>query len=63
MRKRKSSPRSGRQLFVIRYLMIIDIAPMAVARFAGWCDKSLSYLGFRLRLHPRLHSGARIRGL
>jgi hypothetical protein len=32
--------------------------------FAGLCDKSLSYLGFRATaLHPRLYSAARIRGL
>jgi len=32
---RTSSPRSGRQLFVIRDLIIIEIMPMAAARFAG----------------------------
>jgi len=37
---------------------------MAVARFAGWRNKSLSYLGFRAAaLHLRLYSIARIRGL
>src|SRR5262249_35603663 len=40
------------------------IGPIAVARFAGLRDKSLSYLGFRAAaLHPRLYSVARIRGL
>jgi hypothetical protein len=62
--KHTSSLRSGRQLFVIRYFIIVEIGPMAVARFAGWCDKSLSYLGFRTAaLHPRLYAAARIRGL
>src|SRR5262245_54999808 len=42
-----SSPRSGRQLFVIRSFIIIEIGSIAVARFAGLRDKSLSYLGFR----------------
>src|SRR6266498_1415569 len=46
-RNHTSSPRSGRQLFVIRHFMIIEIGPIAVARFAGWDDKPLSYLGFR----------------
>jgi hypothetical protein len=32
--------RSGRQLFVMRHFIIIEIGPMAVARFAGLCDKS-----------------------
>jgi len=39
-RKYASSPRSGRQLFVMRHFIIIEIGPMAVARFAGLCDKS-----------------------
>src|SRR5262245_14375418 len=30
---------------------------------AGWRVESRLDLGFRLRLHPRLHSAARIRGL
>src|SRR6266511_633371 len=34
-RKRTSSPRSGRQLFVIRHFVIIEIEPMAVARIRG----------------------------
>ena len=34
-RKYTSSPRSGRQLFVIRHFMIIEIEPMAVARIRG----------------------------
>src|SRR6266498_5777732 len=45
--KYASSPRSGRQLFVMRHFIIIEIGPMAVARFAGWDDTPLSYLGFR----------------
>jgi hypothetical protein len=36
---------------------------MAAARFAGWRHEFLPYLGFRLRLHPRLYAAARIRGL
>src|SRR6266508_1511871 len=39
-RKYASSPRSGRQLFVMRHFIIIEIGPMAVARSAGLCDKS-----------------------
>jgi hypothetical protein len=39
-RNRTSSRRSGRQLFVIRDLIIIEIMPMAAARFAGLCDKT-----------------------
>src|SRR5215510_16392756 len=46
-RNHTSSPRSGRQLFVIRHFMIIEIGPIAAARFAGWDDKPLTYLGFR----------------
>jgi len=30
----------GRQLFVMRHFIIIEIGPMAVARSAGLCDKS-----------------------
>jgi len=37
-RKSASSPRSGRQLFVIRHFIIIEIGWMAVARFAGLYD-------------------------
>src|SRR5262245_19667094 len=40
LRNHTSSPRSGRQLFVIRHFMIIEIGPIAAARFAGLCDKS-----------------------
>src|SRR5215510_4146250 len=57
-RKYTSSPRSGRQLFVIRR---IEIEPMAVARSAGLRDKCWTYLGLRCappqapccRPHPR----------
>jgi len=62
-RNHTSSPRSGRQLFVIRHFMIIEIGPIAAARFAGWDDKSLSYLGFRcappqaLFCRPRSRAG------
>jgi len=31
----------------MRHFIIIEIGPMAVARSAGLCDKSWSYLGFR----------------
>src|SRR5262245_55448972 len=43
--------------------MIIEIGPIAVARFAGWDDKPLSYLGFRcappqaLFCRPRSRAG------
>src|SRR6266542_3472871 len=47
-RNHTSSPRSGRQLFVIRHFMIIEIGPIAVARFAGWDDKPLSSQGLLL---------------
>jgi hypothetical protein len=57
-----SSPRSGRRLFVIRHVIIIEIGPTAAARFAGFDDGSLSYLGFRYA-SPRLYSAARYRGL
>src|SRR5262245_32385031 len=62
-RNHTSSPRSGRQLFVIRHFVIIVIKPIAVARFAGWDDKPLSYLGFRcappqaLFCRPRSRAG------
>src|SRR5262245_35507830 len=51
-RNHTSSPRSGRQRFVIRYLIIIEIASIAVARFAGWCDNSLVVPGVPLRSTP-----------
>jgi len=52
-----SSPRSGRQLFVIRHFITIEIGPITVARFAGRFDKSLPYLGFRAAaLHLRLYA-------
>ncbi|HEU0178856.1 MAG TPA: hypothetical protein VFV58_31720, partial [Blastocatellia bacterium] len=38
------SGRRGRQLFVIRHFIIVEIGPMAAAHFAGLRDK---YLGFR----------------
>jgi hypothetical protein len=57
-----SSLRSGRRLFVIRHVIIIEIGPTAAARFAGFDDGSLSYLG-SATLHPRLYSAARYRGL
>ena len=61
-RKRAPSPRSGRQLLVIRHFIIAGL--MAVARFADWRNKLRSYLGFRaVALHPRLYAAARIRGL
>jgi hypothetical protein len=59
-----SSPRSGRQFFVIRAITIIEIASIAIARSAGWSINRPSYLGLRaVALHPRLYSVARIRGL
>jgi hypothetical protein len=47
-----SSPRSGRQLFVIHHFNIIEIGAIAVARFAGWYDKSLFLPGVPLRSTP-----------
>jgi hypothetical protein len=47
-----SSPRSGRRLFVIRHVIIIEIGPTAAARFAGFDDGSLSYPG-SATLHPK----------
>src|SRR5262249_22156212 len=49
------------QVRILSLYNIIEIAPIAVARFAGWDDKSPSYLGFRFappqaifcRPHPR----------
>src|SRR5262245_42148592 len=61
-RNHTSSPRSGRLLFVTRHFMIIEIGPIAVARFAGWDDKPLRTWG-SAALHPRLYSAARVRGL
>ena len=36
----------------MRHFIIIEIGSIAAARFAGWFDKSLSYLGLRLRSTP-----------
>jgi hypothetical protein len=61
-RKHTLSPRSGRQLLVIRHYIISGIEPIAVARSAGLDDKSRRSWG-SAALHPRLYSAARIRGL
>src|SRR5262249_7833910 len=55
---------AGGSFFVLRAFIIIKVASIAVARFAGLLINHPSYLGLRaVALHPRLYSVARIRGL
>src|SRR5215475_6741162 len=49
----------GRQFFVVRAFIIIEVASIAVARLAGLLINYASYLGLRaVALHPRLYSAA-----